>query len=70
MVGGVLCVPVGRTGTPPTFFVVVLLVLLHGAGLCGGLWGVVDVGDELLCFVDQGVAEESGTRQQHQPPST
>ena len=32
----------------------------------GGLCGVVDVGDELLCFVDQGVAEESGTRQQHQ----
>ena len=31
-----------------------------------GLCGVVDVGDELLCFVDQGVAEESGTRQQHQ----
>ena len=35
-------------------------------GLCGGLCGVVDVGDELLCFVDQGVAEESGTGQQHQ----
>ena len=33
---------------------------------CAGLCGVVDVGDELLCFVDQGVAEESGTRQQHQ----
>ena len=35
-------------------------------GVVWGLWGVVDVGDELLCFVDQGVAEESGTRQQHQ----
>ena len=71
-----LCVPVGRMGTPPTFFlfcllVFVLFVLL--ATRCGGVWGlcgVVDVGDELLCFVDQGVAEESGTRQQHQPPST
>ena len=31
-----------------------------------GLCGVVDVADELLCFVDQGVAEEPGTRQQHQ----
>ena len=35
-------------------------------GVVWGLWGVVDVGDELLCFVDQGVAEESGTGQQHQ----
>ena len=60
MVGGVLCVPDGRTGTPPLFFVVLFCLLC----------GVVDVGDELLCFVDQGVAEESGTRQQHQPPST
>ena len=42
-------------------------VATRGAGGCvGGLCGVVDVGDELLCFVDQGVAEESGTRQQHQ----
>ena len=55
----------GAWAPHPPFFVV-LLVLLHGAGLCGGLWGVVDVGDELLCFVDQGVAEESGTGQQHQ----
>ena len=66
MVGGVLCVPVWHRHPTPLF------VLLHrvyaGAGLCAGLWGVVDVGDELLCFVDQGVAEESGTRQQHQPP--
>ena len=37
-------------------------------GVVWGLCGVVDVADELLCFVDQGVAEESGTRQQHQPP--
>lgn len=63
-----MCVPVGRTGTLPPFFCcfVCLFVLLHGAGVCRGLWGVVDVGDELLCFVDQGVAEESGTGQQHQ----
>ena len=53
------------TGTPPTlFFVVLFACLFCYAG--AGLWGVVDVGDELLCFVDQGVAEESGTRQQHQ----
>ena len=62
----------GRTGTLPTPFFC-LLVLLCGVGVsvcgCGGVWGlcgVVDVGDELLCFVDQGVAEESGTGQQHQ----
>ena len=42
-------------------------VLHRGAGGCvRGLCGVVDVADELLCFVDQGVAEEPGTRQQHQ----
>ena len=60
MVGGVLCVPVGACTPPTPFF------CYAGAGLCRGLWGVVDVGDELLCFVDQGVAEESGTGQQHQ----
>jgi len=59
---GVVCLC--GTGTPPTpFFVVLFAMRVRGyAGLCG----VVDVGDELLCFVDQGVAEESGTRQQHQ----
>ena len=54
---------------PTHLFFVVLFACLFcyaGAGLCAGLCGVVDVGDELLCFVDQGVAEESGTRQQHQ----
>ena len=35
-------------------------------GVVWGLCGVVDISDELLCFVDQGVAEESRTRQQHQ----
>ena len=71
MVGGVLCVPgVGAPAPHPPFFVVLFACLFcyAGAGLCAGLCGVVDVGDELLCFVDQGVAEESGTRQQHQPP--
>ena len=63
---GVVCAWCGRTGTPPLFFVVLFACLFCYAG--AGLWGVVDVGDELLCFVDQGVAEESGTRQQHQPP--
>ena len=38
----------------------------QGALRVWGLCGVVDIGDELLCFVDQRVAEESGTRQQHQ----
>ena len=62
---GVVCAWCGCIGHPtPLFFV----VLLCGCGVMRGLWGVVDVGDELLCFVDQGVAEESGTRQQHQPP--
>ena len=76
MVGGVLCA-CGRTGTPPPFFLLfcLLVCLLCGCGggcaakgrrRVWGLCGVVDVGDELLCFVDQGVAEESGTRQQHQ----
>ena len=41
-------------------------VLHRVLGVVCGLCGVVDIGDELLCFVDQGVAEESGTRQQHQ----
>ena len=70
---GVVCAWCG-TGTPPPFF---LLFCFATQGLWGwvcckgaqegvGLCGVVDVGDELLCFVDQGVAEESGTRQQHQ----
>ena len=39
VVGGVLCVPVGCTGTPPTLFFVVLFACLFcyaGAGLCGG----------------------------------
>ena len=52
---------------PPLFFVV--LLAMRGGGFGVGVWGlcgVVDVGDELLCFVDQGVAEESGTGQQHQ----
>ena len=66
-----LCVPVWAHRAPhPPFFCcfVCLFVLLCGCGVVRGLCGVVDVGDELLCFVDQGVAEESGTRQQHQPP--
>ena len=69
MVGGVLCVPDGAHGHPthPFFLLFCLLVCfaMRVRG-CAGLWGVVDVGDELLCFVDQGVAEESGTGQQHQ----
>jgi len=60
---GVVCACVAPAPHPPFF---VVLFCYAGAGLCAGLWGVVDVGDELLCFVDQGVAEESGTRQQHQ----
>ena len=63
MVGGVLCACVAPA-PHPLFFVVLFACLFCYAG--AGLWGVVDVGDELLCFVDQGVAEESGTRQQHQ----
>ena len=51
-----LCVPVWRMGTPPTFFLLFcLLVLLCGVGVsvcgCGGVWGlcgVVDVGDEFV----------------------
>ena len=74
MVGGVLCVPVWAHRHPTHLFCFVLLHRVYGGGcaakgrrgLCAGLCGVVDVGDELLCFVDQGVAEESGTRQQHQ----
>ena len=63
VVGGVLCVPdVGTQGHPTHLCLFCLRVRVWG--LCG----VVDIGDELLCFVDQGVAEESGTRQQHQPP--
>ena len=62
VVVGVLCVPVGHAGAPhPPLFVCF-------AARVRGLCGVVDIADELLCFVDQGVAEESGTRQQHQPP--
>ena len=64
MVGGVLCVPGVAPAPHPPFFCFVLFLLFCYAG--AGLWGVVDVGDELLCFVDQGVAEEPGTRQQHQ----
>ena len=66
--GGWGVVPVWRMHpTHPLFFVLFcLLVCFMGCGVVRGLWGVVDVGDELLCFVDQGVAEESGTRQQHQ----
>ena len=76
MVGGVLVCLCGRVGTPPTLFcfvcfagvgVVCGVCCTRGAGGCvWGLCGVVDVADELLCFVDQGVAEEPGTRQQHQ----
>ena len=66
VVGGVLCVPGVAPAPHPPFFCFVLFLLFCYAG--AGLWGVVDVGDELLCFVDQGVAEEPGTRQQHQPP--
>ena len=58
-----MCLRAHRHPTHP-FFVVLFACLFCYAG--AGLWGVVDVGDELLCFVDQGVAEESGTRQQHQ----
>ena len=47
MVGGVLCVPVWAHRAPhPLFFVV--LFCYAGAGLCAGLWGVVDVGDEFV----------------------
>ena len=51
MVGGVLCVPVGRMGTPPTpFFALLfcLLVCFMGCGVMRGLWGVVNVGDEFV----------------------
>ena len=57
-----LCVPVWAHAPHPFF----VLFALRVRGCVWGLCGVVDVGDELLCFVDQGVAEESGTRQQHQ----
>ena len=79
MVGGVLCVPDGARAPHPPFFCFVCLFYgvrgcvwggvccTRGTGGCvWGLCGVVDVADELLCFVDQGVAEESGTGQQHQ----
>ena len=79
VVGGVPGVPDGAHAWAPHpllfCFVLFLLFCYTGVteGLCckgvvWGLCGVVDVGDELLCFVDQGVAEEPGTRQQHQPP--
>ena len=70
---GVVCACVAPA-PHPLFFCFVLFACFMGCGgwVCCkgalGLCGVVDVGDELLCFVDQGVAEESGTRQQHQPP--
>ena len=58
VVGGVLCVPVGRTGTPPPFFLLFcLLVCFMGCGVVRGwvcckgalgLCGVVDVGDEFV----------------------
>ena len=38
----------GAHGHPTRLFLFCLLVLLHGAGLCRGLWGVVDVGDEFV----------------------
>ena len=66
-----VCVPGVAPAPHPPFFLLFCFVCLFcyaGAGVMWGLCGVVDVGDELLCFVDQGVAEESGTRQQHQPP--
>ena len=65
---GVVCACVAPAPHPPFFLLFCLLVCFMGCGVVRGLCGVVDVGDELLCFVDQGVAEESGTRQQHQPP--
>ena len=30
-----LCVPVGRMGTPPAFFLLFCLLVLCGVGLCG-----------------------------------
>ena len=63
----------GARGHPTPFFVLFATrgcvggCAAQGAlGVVCGLCGVVDIGDELLCFVDQGVAEEPGTRQQHQ----
>ena len=55
----------GAWAPHPPFFVLFACFATR-CGVVWGLWGVVDVGDELLCFVDQGVAEESGTGQQHQ----
>jgi len=50
MVGGVLCVPGVAPAPHPPFFVVLFACLFcyAGAGLCAGLWGVVDVGDEFV----------------------
>ena len=50
VVGGVSGVPVGAWAPHPPFFVVLFACLFcyAGAGLCGGLWGVVDVGDEFV----------------------
>ena len=64
----------GARGHPTPFFVLFAtrgcvggVCCTRGAGGCvWGLCGVVNIADELLCFVDQGVAEESGTGQQHQ----
>ena len=62
MVGGVLCVP-GVAPAPHPLFLLFCLLVLWGAGLCGGwgfteglgvlqgwwgLCGVVDVGDEFV----------------------
>ena len=49
MVGGVLCVPDrARAPHPPFCCLLVCLFCYAGAGLCRGLWGVVDVGDEFV----------------------
>ena len=50
MVGGVLCVPVWAHRAPhPPFFLFCFACLFYGVrGLCAGLCGVVDVGDEFV----------------------
>ena len=48
MVGGVLCVPVWHRHPTHPFFLLFCLLVLWGAGLCAGLCGVVDVGDEFV----------------------
>ena len=48
-VGCCVCL-IGRMGTPPPFFVVLLACFMRGfgAGVVWGLCGVVDVGDEFV----------------------